>query len=105
MLRSGMDKNPEIDVYKKLPERYAIKDSGDHLYEIGITSQSVNHNEEEEPKKHRDFRYFTILVYVIFIVKCLIIIASINSREYEFFFIVIGDFTYYIPSVRIHFNV
>jgi hypothetical protein len=99
---------PIIDVDEPLPEAYLIKNCGDYLFHIYLTPKTISFDENtpKESKYHRRLRYFIMFTYVVLIIRSITIIASINqSHDTKFFAILIGDFTYWIPSVRIHFNV
>jgi hypothetical protein len=99
-----MSGKSRIDVYKILSDDYVIENSGQHLYLIGLSPINVI-NYDGEPISHKKYRYYIIIVYLVFIIKSAMIILSSDLRDSELFAILIGDFTFYAPSIRIHFAV
>jgi hypothetical protein len=84
-----------------LPENMIIKSSGSHLYRFGISNQGVRHYDET------DSRFNPKFVFAINLVMCIKSVISLyyNDEENEKLFIYVLDFSFFIPGIRIHFNV
>jgi hypothetical protein len=92
-----------IDCNKVLPQSYIIPESGQHLYKIGLTHFRVG-NSDKESKQHIYYRFFVIIICVIFFTHSLIAL-SVPNDIYKDVHIYNGDWTYNYPEVRYHMNI
>jgi hypothetical protein len=92
-----------IDCNKVLPQSYIIPESGQHLYKIGLNHFRVG-NSDKESKQHLYYRFFVIIIYVIFFIHSLISL-SVPNDKYRDVFIFNGDWAYNYPEVRYHMNI
>ena len=95
-----------INPFKKIPDRFIIKDASDILYKFGLSSYRKL---KRESKLHKRLRYILPLFYVIISLKSffLLILYKIWSEdqiESSRIFVYFGDFTYNFPQIRIHWN-
>ncbi len=81
-----------IDCNKVLPQSYIIPESGQHLYKIGLTHFRVG-NSDKESKQHLYYRFFVIIIYVIFFIHSLIAL-SVPNNIYKDVHLYNGDWTY-----------
>jgi hypothetical protein len=92
-----------IDCDKVLPESYIIPKSGQHLYKIGLTHVRVG-NSDKESKQHLYYRFFVIIICVIFFTHSMIAL-SVPNDIYKDVYLYNGDWTYNYPEVRYHLNI
>jgi hypothetical protein len=87
-----------LDVNKPLPQSIAFNSIDNHLYRIGLSLISRNH--EKRSRFYNPLLIFT--VNIICLIKC--IISLILSEENEKLLIINGDFAHFLGS-KIHLNV
>jgi hypothetical protein len=92
-----------IDCNKVLPQSYIIPESGQHFYKIGLNHVRVGNNDKES-KQHLYYRFFVIIIYVIFFIHSLISL-SVPNDKYRDVFMYNGDWAYNYPEVRYHMNI
>jgi hypothetical protein len=92
-----------IDCNKVLPQSYIIPESGQHLYKIGLTHFRVG-NSDEESKQHIYYRFFVIIICVIFFTHSLIAL-SVPNDIYKDVHLYNGDWAYNYPEVRYHMKI
>ena len=94
-----------ISSKKLIPSNISIKNADSQLYKKFLAPLKCGLI--EEPKWHKFCRYFVSLIFVVYVVKCvtLAILYSKNPEANEKLPIYLGDFAYYIPQIRIHFNI
>jgi hypothetical protein len=81
-----------LDVNKPLPQSIALNSIDNHLYEIGLSLISKNHQ-----KRSRFYNPLLILsVNIICLIKC--IVSLILSEKNERLMIIIGNFAYLLRS-------
>jgi hypothetical protein len=68
-----------IDCNKVLPQSYIVPESGQHLYKIGLTHFRVG-NSDKKSKHHLYYRFFVIIIYVIFFTHSLIGLSVPNDK-------------------------
>jgi hypothetical protein len=87
-----------FDVNKPLPQSIAFNSIDNHLYRIGLSLISKNHE-----KRSRFYNPLLILIVnIICLIKC--IVSLILSEENEKLLIINGDFTHFLRS-KTHLNV
>jgi hypothetical protein len=86
-----------LDVYKPLPQSIAFNSIDNHLYRIGLSLISKNH--EKRSRFYNPLLIFS--VNVICLIKC--IISLILSEENEKLLIINGDFAHFLGS-KTHLN-
>jgi hypothetical protein len=95
-----------INPFEKIPPRFIVKDTIDILYKFGLSS---HRKLKRENKLHKCLRYILPLCYAInslkpFLLLILYKIWSEDQIESSRIFVYLGDFTYYLPQIRIHWN-
>jgi hypothetical protein len=86
-----------IDCNKVLPQSFIIPKSGQYLYKIGLTHFRVG-NSDKETKQHLYYRFFVVIIYVIFFIHSLIGL-SVSNDKYGNVFVYNGDWAYNYPEV------
>lgn len=90
---------------KVLPTQLLVFDADNYFYKLGLVKQP------KESRKHRLFRYFIRYLGICLMIKYSISIfiythfKSNRIDHYQNWLIYINDFTYYVPRIRIHFNI
>ena len=91
----------KINVQKVLPLKYRIKNAGNHLYNYGLSPHRVDHSLSEETKYHRNLRKLYMIIYIFFIIKCVMCILIPNTPDNQLTLMLIGDI-FVILEIRIH---
>ncbi len=86
-----------LNIGLKLPENLIIQSSGYHLYKIGLLKKPF-----EEKKWNRYNPIIPIVIIGIIITKCFLSLTFSESDQR--LLIYIGDWSYFIPGIRIHLN-
>jgi hypothetical protein len=98
LFNSSLLSMESLDVNKPLPQSIAFNSIDNHLYRIGLSLISKNHE-----KRSRFYNPLLILsVNIICLTKC--IVSLILSKENEKLLIINGDFAHFIGS-KTHVNV
>lgn len=88
---------------KVLQSEFVVKDVDHFIYKLGLIRQ------QNESKKYRLFRYFNTILGLIILVKfwtsiSIFILKCHQIDEYKQIIVYLGDLTFYVPKIRIHFN-
>src|ERR1700731_1665818 len=89
------DKN-EIKPNKLLPDIYRIPDAGLHLYKFGLTNHYIGNNQIK-----RSLIFNPKLIFIINLTEILLSVMFVTNEDMDLFFY-IGDWTAFIPGLRIH---
>lgn len=93
----------EIDPNLIIDNDYILLNSvGSHLFKAGLGVKCRDLNvptSKFDPYK----KYVAAFLYLLFVIRC--IISLCHSDQNERLFIYIGDISYFIPGIRIHFNI
>ena len=96
-----------IVLSKKIRPKIIIKDAVDILYKLCLCS---DRKLKRESKLHRFIRYILRLSYTMIILRSILLLVlylkcSEDQIESSRIFVYLGDFSYYLPQIRIHWNV
>ena len=96
-----------IDLFKKIPPQFIIKDAIDILYKFGLSS---HRKLKRESKLHKYLRYIIPLLHAIISLKSFLLLIlykiwSEDQIENSRIFVYFSDNAYYFPQIRIHLNV
>ena len=80
-----------------------IKDVNVYIYKLGLVKY------QSESRKFRLFRYLIVSTAILFAIKGFLSIfiyyfKSNQIHRFERFFVWLGDYTFYIPNIRLHLN-
>src|SRR5258708_1886990 len=90
--------NQQIKPNKLLPKHLIIPDAGMHLYKIGLTNYCIGN---KTIKRHLINN--PILIFIMSLIEVILLIISLcTSVENKDLFYYIGDWSSFIPGVRIH---
>jgi hypothetical protein len=98
------DSNRVINSSGKISSRFIIKDAINIMHHLGFIK------EQEETLGYKLFRYSVRMMLSVLATKCstfLIMYLLMNEEQiksHERVFINLGDYAYFIPQIRIHWN-
>ena len=91
----------QIKSNKFLQKNLIIPNAGNHLYKSGLTNYYIGNNQIKRSLIHNP-----MLVFIMALIEVLVSIISLcNTNQNMDLFYYLGDFTAFIPGIRIHFNV
>jgi hypothetical protein len=93
----------KFDPSRILSRDKIVEDAEKQLYNVRLLCKKLE--QIYEPRNHRYYRYFIIFICIIFGIRCVASVYFYNNEEAsKILAIYFGDFTYFIPQVRFHFN-
>ena len=95
-----------MDPTEKIPSDLVVKSAINITYRIGI-SPLKNGDSVNETKSHYVLRLSIGFAYIMLILRCAIfLLLYLNEDESlnERIFIYLGDFAYFFPAIRVHWN-
>jgi hypothetical protein len=103
-VNKAMNSGLIFDANKLLKEDSAVSIAGDHLYLIGLTNQCVN-NENLSKRKQYFNPKIVFIINFAFLLRFIFSLYYYNHSENMLLFYYIGDFSAFIPGIKIHFNI
>src|ERR1700735_2225346 len=94
---------------RKIPDKFIIKDAVGILYHLGLSANKIGI--DVESKMHKLLRYSIGIVDLIFLLKYALfssLYLKMNEQEIkknERIFIILCDYAYFKPEIRIHWNI
>ena len=104
--RINLKMSQTIDPFKKIPPRFIIKDVVDILYKFGLSS---HRKLKRENKLHKFLHYLLSPLYAMVVLRSTLFLVlylkwSEDQIESSRIFVYFGDFAYYFPQIRVHWN-
>ena len=106
----AITKNGQAKRKKIKLKKYYIKDVGEMNYAIGLCRQRIDEDSSQnESKSHRNLRHIISIVSILSLVKYFSLLLYYYNQEEDiieekmlFWF---GDLFFFLPQIRMHFNV
>ena len=94
-----IEEKNEIKPNKLLPDIHRIPDAGLHLYKFGLTNHYIGNNQIK-----RSLIFNPKLIFIMALTEILTSVMFITNEDMELFFY-IGDWTAFVPGLRIHMTI
>jgi hypothetical protein len=99
---------PLVNPFKLLPENMRFINAGNRLYEIGISP--VRSGFIQESNRHKYLRFILGILLAKYLIRffysCIIYSTKTNDEiNKRLISVYLGEYSYHLPSVRIHFNI
>jgi hypothetical protein len=98
-----------INPSRNIPHEFIIKDTVDMLYHLGLSKNKRGF--DVESKRHKLLRYSIGIAEFIYLSRSLLFSCLYLTKNEdqigtnERFFIILCDYAYFIPEIRIHWNI
>jgi hypothetical protein len=101
--------NEKIIPSSNIPPKFIIKDAVNIMHHLGLSANKRGC--ETETFKHKVLRYSIGIAQFIFFIKSILFLSLYLTMdeqeiiEYQRFFITFCDIAYFMPDIRIHWNI